>query len=133
MSQPMPEPLQPRSAPPPTTIVVIRLGEQTLGNQKLSEQCERTHARWGVHGFSVFEVPDNDYQLLARLVPIVTVRPRLFEARGAELLAEGFPLLPTAQHPHWTVVVSEPTAAQFARVRGLFDGPKPNPAFGGAR
>ena len=129
----MPEPLQLRSAPPPATIVVIRLGEQTLGDQKLSEQCERTHGRWGVHGFSVFEVPDNDYQLLGRLVPIVTVRPRLFEALGAELLAAGFPLLPTAQHPHWTVVVSEPTAAQFARVRSLFDGPKPNPAWAGAR
>lgn len=89
--------------------------------------------RWGFHGFSVLEVPDGDYGLLARLMPIVAIRPKLFEARGAELVAAGFPLLPTADHPHWTVVLSEPTPAQFARVRPFFDGPKNNPAWAGAR
>jgi hypothetical protein len=127
----MPEPVQLRPAPAPATIVVIRLGERTLGDEKLSEQCERAFWRWGLHGFSVFEVPNGDYGLLARLVPIVTVRPKLFEAHGAQLLSAGFPLLPTADHPHWTVVLSEPTPAQFTRVRALFDGPKDNPAWSG--
>ena len=125
----MPEPIQLRSAQPPETIVVIRLGERTLEDVKLVDQCARTHGRWGFHGFSVFEVPNRDYGLLARLVPIVTVRPRLFEADGAALVGAGFPLFPTADHPHWTVVLSEPTPHQFARVRSLFDGPKPNPAW----
>lgn len=97
----MAEPVQLRVAAPPGTIVVIRLGTQTLGDGKLAQQCERTHARWGFHGFSVFEVPDDDYRLLARLVPIVTVRPKLFEARGGDLIEAGFPLIPTADHPHW--------------------------------
>ena len=79
----------------------------------------------------MFEVPNGDYGLLARLVPIVKVRPKLFEAHGAQLLSAGFPLLPTADHPHWTVVLSEPTPAQFTRVRALFDGPKDNPAWSG--
>lgn len=127
----MPEPLRLRTAQPPDTIVVIRLGARTLGDDKLAEQCERTHARWGFHGFSVFEVPDGDYRLLARLVPIVTVRPKLFEARGAELVDGGFPLLPTADHPHWTVVLSSATPGQFARVRSHFAGPKDNPAWAG--
>ena len=111
--------------------MVIRLGERTLSDEKLHEQCERTYGRWGVHGFSVLEVPGDDYRLLARLVPIVRVRPRLFEARGEELVDSGFALLPTAAHPHWTVVLSTPTPRQFAAVRQLFSGPKDNPAFEG--
>lgn len=127
----MPESLQLRAAPSPATVVVIRLGTRTLEDGSLADQCERTFGRWGLHGFSVFEVPNGDYGLLARLAPIVTVRPKLFEAGGTELLAAGFPLLPTADHPHWTVVLAEPSPSQFARVRALFDGPKDNPAWSG--
>lgn len=127
----MAEPVQLRVAPPPGTIVVIRLGTQTLGDEKLAQQCERTHARWGFHGFSVFEVPDDDFRLLARLVPIVTVRPKLFEARGGDLIEAGFPLIPkptirTGQSCGPTV-----TRTHFARVRTLFEGPKDNPAWSG--
>lgn len=111
---------------------MIRLGVQTLGDDKLAEQCSRTTVRWGFPGFSVFEVPDGDYRLLGRLVPIVTVRPKLFEARGADLIEAGFPLLPTGDHPHWTVLLSAARTAQFARVRALFDGPKANPAWRGS-
>lgn len=127
----MAEPVRLRDAPPPGTIVVIRLGMRTLEDEKLAEQCVRTHARWGFHGFSVFEVPGDDYRLLARLVPIVTVRPKLFEARGGDLIEAGFPLIPTADHPHWTVVLSDARPAHFARVRTLFEGPKDNPAWSG--
>lgn len=128
----MPESLQLRTAQPPATIVLIRLGARTLDDESLTQQCERTHVRWGFHGFSVFEVPDGDYDLLGRLVPIVTVRPKLFEASGAELVAAGFPLFPTAAHPHWTVVLSEPARTQFTRARAQFDGPKENPAWAGS-
>jgi len=105
------------------------MGTATLDDRKLHEQCERSLLRWGIHGFSVFEVPDGDYEALARLAPIVTVRPKLFEARGEDLLDSGFPLLPTADHPHWTVVLSEATPTQFARVRACFRGPIDNPAY----
>lgn len=128
----MPEAVHLRSSPPPVTIVVIRLGTQTLGDDKLAEQCERTMGRWGFPGFSVFEVPGGDYRLLGRLVPIVTIRPKLFEAQGADLIDAGFPLLPTGDHPHWTVVLAAATTTQFARVRELFDGPKANPAWKGS-
>ena len=60
---------------------MIRLGERTLEDNKLVDQCARAHGRWGLHGFSVFEVPNGDYQLLARLVPIVTVRPKSLRGR----------------------------------------------------
>ena len=125
----MPSPLVLRDTERPATIVVIRLGERTLGDEQLGQQCERSRARWGFDGFSVFEVPGGDYGLLAKLVPIVTVRRRLFEADAGRLVAAGFPLFPTGDHPHWTVVLSESSPRQFARVRRLFDGPKDNPAW----
>lgn len=120
-----------RSQPTPRTLVVIRLGSTTLSDKKLSEQCARTHGRWGIHGFSVFEVPNGDYEQLARIAPIVTVRPKLFEAHAYALLDAGFPLIATQDHPHWTVVCPEPTAAQFAKVRAVFKGPVPNPVWSG--
>lgn len=125
----MPDPLVLRHATSPGTIVVIRLGERTLGDDQLAQQCERSRARWGFDGFSVFEVPGGDYGLLAKLVRIVAVRRRLFEANARRLVVAGFPLFPTGDHPHWTVVLSESSTRQFARVRGLFDGPKDNPAW----
>lgn len=68
----------------------------------------------GVHAFSVFEVPDHDFEELARLEPILLSRPKLLEASGPDLLTAGFPLLPTANYPHWSVVLSEPTATKMA-------------------
>jgi len=82
-----------------------------------------------VWGFSVFEVPDGDYRLLVRLRPFIATRRRLLLADGPELVAAGFPLLPTLDHPHWTIALSEPSREQFARVRGLFRGPVDNPAW----
>jgi len=127
----MHEPLQLRHGAPPSTITLIRLGARTLTEDSLLDQCERTQGRWGFHGFSVFEVPGGDYALLARLVPIVAARPKLFEAQGKTLIDAGFPLLPTAAHPHWTVVLAAATPRQFQAVRQLFSGPKDNPVFRG--
>ncbi len=125
------EPLQLRDQRLPDKLVVIRLGSNTLSDRHLGGQCERTSFRWGFFGFSVFEVPDGDYGRLARLRPFVTQRPLLFEAAGAALLEAGFPLLPTEDYPHWTVVVPTSTSEHFAKVRTLFDGPMDNPVWAG--
>jgi hypothetical protein len=79
----------------------------------------------------VLEVPDGDYHELARMRPIVTQRRLLMVADGHQLVADGFPLLPTLDRPHWTLVLSEPTAEQFERVRAHFRGPLENPAWSG--
>jgi len=129
----VPESLTLRHQGPPATLVLIRLGARTLDDDKLADQCERTRGRWGFDGFSVFEVPGGDYQLLARLVPIVALRPKLFHAEGAALVEAGFPLFPTGDFPHWTVVLSQPTRGQFARVRAHFFGPIDNPSWDGRR
>jgi hypothetical protein len=127
------EPLQLREVPPPSTLVLIRFGRTTLADDKLRQNCEMTFARWGLHGFSVFELPEGDYERLGRLVPLIFDRKWILEAAGSELLADGFPLLPTREHPHWTVVLAEPTLDQFARVRRHFSEPKLNPIWAGPR
>lgn len=127
----MREPLQLREATTPTTLVFIRFGRTTLADDKLRENCEVTFARWGLHGFSVFELPDGDYRQLARLVPILVDRQWVLETVASTLLADGFPLLPYREHPHWTIVLAEPTPSQFARVRRHFSEPKRNPAWAG--
>jgi hypothetical protein len=129
----VPESLQLRDAATPTTLVVVRFGRTTLADDKLRQNCEVTFARWGLHGFSVFELPGVDYERLARLIPLLLDRQWLLEAPGADLVADGFPLLPTREHPHWTVVLAEPTPTQFARVRRHFSEPKRNPVWAGPR
>lgn len=114
-------------------LAVVRLGTVTLEDAALSKSVAECHDRWGIWGFSVLEVPDGDYEALARLRPIVATRRRLLVASGPGLVAAGFPLLPTLDHPHWTVVLSEASNDQFARVRAQFDGPIDNPTWTRAR
>lgn len=110
-------------------LVVVRLGSNTLLDEHLAKSAAECHARWGLWGFSVLEVPDGDYAALARLRPIVTTRRRLLFAHGADLIASGFPLLPTLDAPHWTVTLAAPTVEVFAEVRSHFEGPIDNPAW----
>lgn len=55
-------------------------------------------------GVSVLEVPDGDYQLLARMRPIVVTRRRLFVAKGPELSLQDFLCSPpwTARTGPWS-------------------------------
>jgi hypothetical protein len=115
------------ASPPP--LVVVRLGSLTLEDAALERSVEECHERWGIWGFSVLEVPDGDYGTLARLRPIVAARRRMLVAEGPELIDAGFPLLPTLDHPHWTVVLAAPTPEHFADVRSLFRAPIDNPAW----
>lgn len=104
----------------------------TLSDGRLIDACERTHARWGVWGFSVLEVPDGvDFERLGRLRPELRQRRQFLVADGRKLVAGGFPLLPTLDFPHWTVQLAEATVDKFVQVRSHFSGPQPNPAFAG--
>lgn len=65
--------------------------------------------------------------------PIVATRRMLLVAKGSDLIDAGFPVLPTLDHPHWTVVLPAPSIEQFAAARRCFDGPVPNPVWTGGR
>ena len=123
------EPLALREAEPPGLLIVVRLGVRTLEDDHLTRSVQECHARWGIWGFSVLEVPDSDYEQLARLRPIVTERRQLLTADGHDLINAGFPLIATLDAPHWTVVLAAPTLDQYERVRTLFSGPIDNPVF----
>ena len=127
---PMPEPLQLRTAAPPETIVVIRLGERTLEDSKLVDQSRGRTVDGAYTASRSSRCPTATIDCSLGWCRLSRCA-RFFEARGAALVSVGFPLFPTADHPHWTVVLSEPTPAQFGRVRALFDGPKQNPAWSG--
>ena len=125
------EPLILRNEDPPEMIVVIRLGAKTLDESHLLRSLEECHARWGIWGFSVLEVPNGDFSLLARLRPIIMERKLFLVAEGRHLVEAGFPLLPTLDSPHWTVALSSPEPEQISRVRELFVGPIENPTYSG--
>ncbi len=116
------EPVQPR-------LIVVRLGARTVDDELLRRSVEECHDRWGLWGFSVLEVPGGDYEQLARLRPIVSERSKLLVANASALIDDGFPLLPTLDSPHWTVVLAAPSPALFERVRSHFEGPIANPTY----
>jgi hypothetical protein len=110
-------------------LLVVRMGVNTMSDERLSESAEHCQENWGFWGFSVFEVPDGDYHRLARQRPAFAARSRMLIADGHELVDDGFPLLPTLDAPHWTVVLAAPTSTLFERVRAHFRGPIDNPAY----
>lgn len=104
-----------------------------LTDENLAEQCDRSFSRWGLHGFSLLEVPGDDWQMLSRLRPVVAGRRLLFTVEARTLYDAGCPLLASEDHPHWTAVLSEPSLKQFGRLRSLFQGPQQNPAWAGRK
>ena len=123
------EPLLLREEVVPPGLVVVRLGSSTLDDALLMRSVKEAHNRWGIWGFSVLEVPNGDYEQLARVRPIVAGRRQFLVANGAELIDDGFPLLPTLDSPHWTVMLAAASAGQFERVRAHFRGPLDNPIY----
>lgn len=122
-------PLPLRPEVPPSTLVLIRFGAQTLSDERLHETCIDMHETYGLFGFSVNGLDHDDWAMLAREVPILRRRRKVLTAQSEVVLAAGFPVLPTLKHPHWSVVVSRPTSEQFGRVRDAFGEPIDNPTF----
>jgi hypothetical protein len=129
----VPEQMILRDEAAPPGLVVVRLGARTLDDELLSRSVSECHDRWGIWGFSVLEVPDGDFERLARMRPIVTDRRQFLVADGIELIDDGFPLLPTLDSPHWTVLLAAANPVQFDRVRVHFRGPLDNPVYRSAR
>ena len=128
----MSEPLRLRVERVPALLAVVRLGATMLADDPLAPAGERTYERWGVWGFSVLEVPNgDDYGSLVRLRPEVGQRRQLLVADGHALIRDGFPVIPTLDHPHWTVFLAEATVEQVERVRRHFRGHVPTPPGSG--
>ncbi len=118
-----------RGGEPPTQFLLVREGVQTLTDEAIQRACETAQQHIGIYGFSVLEVPEGGYEELARLRPALRLRRRFMLANGRDLIAAGFALLPTLEHPHWTVVLSAPSADQFTLIRAQFSEPVLNPTY----
>lgn len=127
------EPLALRDELASPGLVVVRLGVRALADESLRRSVDECHERWGIWGFSVLEVPGGDFERLVRMRPIVADRRQFLVADGESLIDDGFPLLPTLDSPHWTVVLATATASQFERVRAHFRGPLDNPTYRSGR
>ena len=127
----MPSAIELRAEAVPERLVVLRMGVNTLNDVALGRTCADAYDEWGIHAFSVLELPDGDWERLAAVMPVVRKRPKAMEASGSALLSDGFPLLPTRGRLHRSVVLSEPTPAQFDRVRRHFRGPIDIPVWEG--
>lgn len=114
-------------------LVVVRLVARALDDELLRRSVDECHERWGIWGFSVLEVPGGDFEQLVRIRPIVGDRRQFMVADGEALIDDGFPLLPTLDFPHWTVVLATSSAGQFDRVCAHFRGPLDNPAYRSGR
>ncbi len=125
----MSEPLALRDELAAPGLVVVRLGARTLDDELLRRSVDECHQRWGIWGFSVLEVPGGDFEQLVRMRPIVAARRQFLVADGESLVNDGFPLLPTLDSPHWTVVLAAATAGHFERVRTHSRGPLDNPTY----
>ena len=91
---------------------MVRICRSTLmQNERLEADCKATFNRWRLFGSSVLGLGDGGYPALARYVPILPERQWVMGARTSDLLDDGFSLLGTNDHPHWTIVFAEPTAA----------------------
>ena len=123
------EPLALRDEHTSPGLVVVRLGARPLDDEVLRRSVDECHDRWGIWGFSVLEVPGGDYEQLVRMRPIVADRRQFLVAAGESLINDGFPLLPTLDSPHWTLVLAAATSEQFERVRTHFRGPLDNPVY----
>jgi hypothetical protein len=72
--------------------------------------------------------PDGDVARLRN----TQVRALSAPISGSEL-DDGFPLLATNDHPHWTIVFAEPATAHVVRARRHFSQPVQNPVWVGRR
>lgn len=127
----MPKSIVLRAEAVPDRLVALRMGINTISDNALARACGDAYDEWGIHAFSVLELPDGDWEQLAMVMPIVRKRPKALIAAGRDHLAAGFPLLPTRGRLHWSVLLSEPTTAQFFRVRRHFSGPVDVPVWDG--
>ena len=115
---------------PPSTTVLIRGGVDT--RDKLRRHAKRTARAWSLDGkpllgISVFAALGSSLEDLLRrrfasfrMVHLPTV---------ARLARHGFHLLPTGQHPHFTVRLSSADDSELERLRAALGNVQPNPQY----
>ena len=111
--------------PPDGAVVVVR------GGQMQSDYVRRTandaHDELGLYALSVFLVLDDPIEVLCAREPFLSRYGKVRLSTVGRLRAEGFPVIPTLDRPHYDVVLSDLSDRSLARLESCFDPPVPNP------
>lgn len=110
--------------PPDDTTVVVRAG--VMDANSLRRTAQRSFDLYAVLGISVEGVIGSTLEAACRSERIVMYRHVRLPTFG-RVRAEGFALLATFEHPHFTLVLPDVSDVTLARLRRCFDAPIPNP------
>ncbi len=116
--------------PPAQTTLVIRGGRDTP--DKLRTHAQRTARAWSLDGqpllgisvFAVLDIP-LDELLSRRFATFATI----YLPDIARLRQHGFALLPTGQHPHYTIRLHHADDTELARLLTALGPAQPNPQY----
>ncbi|MGB6059030.1 MAG: hypothetical protein WBF71_12300 [Microthrixaceae bacterium] len=97
-----------------------------MSTDSIHRAAERTFAVHGMFGISVEGVIDTTVQEACRGERLVSYRKVRLSTFG-RVREAGFALLPTFDHPHFTVVLADLSELILVRLNRCFDSPIPNP------
>jgi hypothetical protein len=112
------------------TALIVRGGRDTL--DELRRHAQRTARAWSLDGhpllgisvFAALDIPLHDL-LLRRFATFQTV----YLPVVGHLHELGFELLPTGQHPHFTVRLRLADDQELCRLLAALGAPQPNPQY----
>lgn len=123
-------PLRHEAAPDDATVI-IRAG--IMAAPAVVRAAERTYAVHALHGISVEAAIDVTVLEACLRSQRLSRYPQLRLSTFGRLRLNGFPLLATFDHPHFTLVLPDISELTIARLLRSFGDPIPNPARGGRR
>ena len=111
--------------PPDDATIIVRAG--VMSADSLRRAAQRSFDLYAVLGISVEAVIGTTVQDACRSDRVIAYR-RVRLSTFGRVRAEGFALLATFDHPHFTLVLPDLSQLTLARLDRSFDGPIPNPA-----
>jgi len=111
--------------PPDDTVVVIRGGEMT--EEFVRRTATDAHDELGIYAVSVFLALDADVDELCAAEPFLVRYGKVRFSTVGRLRAEGFPLIPTLDRPHYDIVLPDLSSPTLVRLDRCFDPAVPNP------
>ena len=120
-----------RDAGVPETLVVLRMGSNTLSDNALAQACERAYAAMGLHAFSVFEIRTTIMPSSRDSSRSWSRARRCSRPRVPSLWPPGSRCCRRGGSPIGLWFSRSRQRISFARVRSHFHGPIDNPIWTG--
>jgi hypothetical protein len=112
--------------PPNDTIIIVRGGLlEAHAVRKTTNDCLRD---FGFIGLSVFAAIDMTMDDLCRTNDALSRPGKIRTTTFGDLRRSSFPVLPTFQRPHYSVILADQENGTIERLIGCFSAPLDNPA-----